>query len=222
MSELVTEFVGIRHGQTADNARQVLQGHLDTGLDSTGWRQAEALAARLRLHPRFDRVICSDLRRARETAAVLAEGLRLPVELEPDLREWHLGVLQGHPRARLGELFPEVMLALTPEGADMVIPGGESRRALERRVSGCVQRLLVASPGARLLLVTHGGTLRALFRYAVGDSALANHRLAIHNTSYSRFCHRDEGWQLICWNDTAHLSAEEMAMEAVSTDETAR
>lgn len=222
MSGVVTEFVAIRHGQTAENASHVLQGHLDTGLDATGWRQAAALAARLRQEGGFDRLVCSDLRRARETAGVLGAALSLPLELEPALREWNLGVLQGHSRFRLDVLFPDVVAAFTPAGGDVVIPGGESRRALECRVTGCLERLLASCSGERLLLVTHGGALRALFRYLSGETLLAQPTPATDNAGYSHFCHQSGRWRLTCWNDTAHLAAVASAPGAVATDETVR
>lgn len=219
MSAVTTEFVAVRHGQTAENAGQVLQGHMDTGLDATGWRQAAALAARLCREECFDRLVCSDLRRARETAGVLGEALALPLTLEPALREWNLGVLQGHPRSRLEALFPEVVAAFTPAGIDLVIPGGESRRALERRVMECLERLRATWPGERLLLVTHGGALRAMYRHVCGEALPTP---ATDNAGCSRFRHQAGGWRLTCWNDTAHLAAVAAAPEAQGTDETAR
>ena len=99
MSEV--EFVLLRHGQTRWNREGIIQGQEDAELDRDGVTQAEALGAAL-ADGRFgtiDAVASSDLSRASETAYRVADALNMPastVTLHKELRERHMGVLQGY------------------------------------------------------------------------------------------------------------------------------
>jgi broad specificity phosphatase PhoE len=82
----VTTLLLVRHGETDWNAEGRLQGHTDTPLNELGRRQALTLADEL-AGDGIEAVYSSDLARARETAEIVAERLRLAVVLDPDLRE---------------------------------------------------------------------------------------------------------------------------------------
>ena len=88
---------------------------------------------------------------------------------------------------------------------DIPVPGGESRTEFYSRVAAVLEELLRGNPGRRLLLVSHGGTMRAIFRHVTGPIRPGAMIPATANASYSRFCNRDGIWQLRCWNDTSHL-----------------
>ena len=89
-----TEFYIVRHGETAANSRNVVQGQNDVPLNETGLAQAARLAERLKaVH--FDAVYASDLSRAMRTARIIAPGAAV-VPL-PELREWNLGDWVGLP-----------------------------------------------------------------------------------------------------------------------------
>lgn len=202
---MTTDFTVIRHGQTAENLAGLLQGHWDTGLDELGIRQSECAAARLR-DEKFDRIFSSDLKRAMQTAVIIAGVQGQAVIPLAALREWHLGELEMQPCAELRKEYPEIMDAFCHESGDFPVPGGESHGAFCRRVTECLEDLAEQYAGQKLLLVTHGGTLRAIFRHIVG--AVADRALlpVTSNASYGRFCHRDGKWQLRCWNDVSHLA----------------
>ena len=134
------EFTVVRHGQTGENVRGILQGWLDTPLDERGVRQSRAVADRLR-NDTFDRIVSSDLRRALESAAPLGEMLKLPVEGTPALREWHLGELEGRPVRELQREYPAIMGAFLRDPAEGDRgPGRRDPRGFlcaDRGVSGC-------------------------------------------------------------------------------------
>ena len=83
-----TEFVMIRHGQTADNVAGILQGHRNTSLDDAGRQQARMLAERLR-GTHIDALLSSDLLRSFETAQIIGEALGITPVL-------NLHILQKH------------------------------------------------------------------------------------------------------------------------------
>ena len=97
MPEIITDFTVIRHGQTAENILHILQGQSNTQLDDLGRKQAACAAERLK-NTTFDLLICSDLDRTRETAAILLQKTRAgEIIYTPALREWNLGELEGLP-----------------------------------------------------------------------------------------------------------------------------
>ena len=149
-----------RHGRTEWNAEARFQGTTDVPLDPVGVAQAER-AARDLATLRPDRIVSSDLRRARDTAEALATLVGLPVSTDPDLRETFAGSWQGLLRdeiiARDGDLF-----ARWASGEDVRPGGGESRLEVAARVSGGVRRHLEhVPPGGTLVVATHGGAARA-------------------------------------------------------------
>jgi broad specificity phosphatase PhoE len=146
----VTTILLARHGETDWNREGRWQGWADPPLNATGRAQARALAHQLR-DAHFDAVYASDLRRAHETAAIVAEPHCVPVVADSGLREIDVGSWSGLTRAELAARFP---------GGER--PDGETREQHAGRVLGAVERIAREHPGARILLVTHGGTMRAL------------------------------------------------------------
>jgi len=150
-------LVLVRHGETDWNASGRLQGHTDRPLNDYRRRQARELARRLADVP-FDAAYASDLTRARQTAEIVAEPHRVPVLIDPDLREMHYGTWSGLTRSEIEERFPGV------ERHD-----GETREQHLGRVFGAADRIARRHPGQRILIVSHGGSMRALRRHCVGD-----------------------------------------------------
>jgi len=96
-----------RHGETDWNREGRLQGHTDTPLNANGLAQAEALADSLLPH-RLDAVVSSDLTRARTTAQIVADVLRVPLFIEPGLRETDVGALINAGSGTGGGSGPEL------------------------------------------------------------------------------------------------------------------
>ena len=102
----MTEILFVRHGETDWNVEQRVQGHSDRPLNANGEAQARALADKLR-DDRIDAVYASDLARARDTAAPVAEAHGLEVELLPGLREKDFGTWEGLLDTEIRERFPQ-------------------------------------------------------------------------------------------------------------------
>jgi broad specificity phosphatase PhoE len=145
----VTTILLARHGETDWNRDGRWQGWSDPPLNETGRAQARLLAEQLRSTP-FGAVYASDLRRAAETAEIVAATHGLEVVADPGLREIDVGSWSGLTRDEIEERFKG-------ERAD-----GESREQHAARVLAAVERIARANPGRRILVVTHGGTMRAL------------------------------------------------------------
>jgi broad specificity phosphatase PhoE len=147
----VTVLLLARHGETDWNASGRLQGHTDRPLNAYGRRQAAELAGRLG-GDAIDAVYASDLARARETAEIVAAELGLTVVLEPGLRERNWGTWEG----------------LTPEERARVAFEGEAPEAHRERIVGAIERIADRHPGGRVLVVTHGGSMRRVQAAVLG------------------------------------------------------
>jgi broad specificity phosphatase PhoE len=151
----VTELILVRHGETDWNRDGRYQGHADPPLNEAGRGQAHELARRL-ANVEYDAVYTSDLRRAAETAEIIVAGRDVPLTEDPGLREIDVGSWSGLTRAEIEARFPG------SAGHD-----GESDEAHLARVRRTVVRIADAHPGERVLIVSHGGSLRALRRHAL-------------------------------------------------------
>jgi glucosyl-3-phosphoglycerate phosphatase len=149
-----------RHGRTEWNAAQRFQGQTDVPLDGTGRAQAER-AAKALSHLAPDRIISSDLSRARVTAEALASLTGLGVHEDAGLRETYAGAWQGLTRTELEEQFGDE-LAMWSSGSDVRPGGGETRLEVAARMVVAVDRALATvEAGQTLVVATHGGAARA-------------------------------------------------------------
>lgn len=156
----------VRHGQSTWNALGRWQGQADPPLSPLGEEQAVEAAGRLQ-GVGVTGVVTSDLVRARRTGEIVAEALGLgQVAVCPDLREYDVGDWSGLTKPEIEERWPGQQ-AEWFGGRLPTTPGGEGRAHFDRRVMGAVLGMAVASkPGSVLLVVTHGGVIRALERAA--------------------------------------------------------
>ena len=167
-----TRILLARHGETDWNRIGRWQGHADPPLNDTGRRQAAELAEK-RSGDGVAAVYSSDLERARATAAVVGRRLGLGVAEDPGLREIDVGSWSGLTRAEVQERYPEGFARWL---AGEIGHDGETREELTDRVVAAVERIADAHAGETVLVVTHGGAIRALRRFAAGDpgDAIAN------------------------------------------------
>ncbi|HEX2065006.1 MAG TPA: histidine phosphatase family protein [Acidimicrobiales bacterium] len=163
----------LRHAETTWNAEDRWTGQSDPPLTDAGRDTARRLAEQLQGFG-FGAVASSDMGRARETAAILAELLGLPEpRVVPELRERQMGAWTGMTRTEIEEGWPG-WLALWKEGELEELPEAETRDAFDGRVVGALTRLAADCTGRRVLVVGHAGTLRALERHCGTPGARHN------------------------------------------------
>jgi broad specificity phosphatase PhoE len=150
------DFVFLRHAESEGNAQGYLQGQVDSPLTEQGKTQSASLAGRWKeLGVHFDRLVCSPLLRARQTAAPLSAVLGVEIEFEPLLKERSFGILEGLSFEKIRQQQPSVdyFEPYVPAGE-----GGESQVDLYLRACRAVQKLVNLPPG-RILVVAHGAIL---------------------------------------------------------------
>ncbi|OUZ99804.1 Histidine phosphatase superfamily [Macleaya cordata] len=215
------EIIVVRHGETTWNSDGRLQGHLDVELNEVGRQQAAAVADRLSKEPKISAVYSSDLKRAFVTAQTIANSCGvLEVIQDPDLRERNLGDLQGLVLREAATLKPEAYQAFVSGKADKDIPGGgESLDQLYQRCTSSLQKIGRKHKGERVVVVTHGGVLRALYRRAAPKGKPQG---KILNTSVNIFHLSDGGedWVIKVWGDVSHLSETGFLKTAFGGDRT--
>lgn len=162
----MTALLLARHGVTDWNLEHRVQGHTDQPLNAEGVTQAHALAEALRQEP-LVAIYSSDLSRARDTAAVVAAAHGLEVELDVDLREKNFGSWEGLTDAEIRVRHPDAVRGAWGDG--------ESADDLSRRAVSALDRILSARPHGAVLVVSHGGTLRAILGHlGVPHSTIGN------------------------------------------------
>lgn len=204
-----TEIILVRHGLTAWNRETRFQGHIDIPLAPEGHEEARRAARRLGERAAAAPVAAlysSDLTRARETAAPIADALGLSTRIEPAIRERHYGRFEGMTPAELERDFAEPFARWRGRELDFELPGGgESLRAFHRRVFDALEMLAMRHSGERVVAVTHGGVLDCVHRIAAGIDLVEPRRLTIRNASLNAIVREPNGWRVLAWGEVDHL-----------------
>ena len=206
----MTEILLIRHGETAWNAERRLQGHLDIPLNNEGERQAAALARAL-AGEHVDVIFSSDLGRAASTARAVAELHGLPLHTDPALRERCFGAFEGLLYDELETRFPEAYAQWRARDPHARYPDGERRAEtfdeFAQRAVHAVCRIAETHRGKRIVIVSHGGVLDAVYRAAHGIAITAPRDFDVLNASINQVQWDGERLKVLRWSDTAHLAA---------------
>lgn len=194
---MTTEFVLIRHGQTAWNAEGRMQGRSDTVLNELGIQQAQALGDAMR-GEHWDVMAASPSRRAWATALPVAEAIGIAeadILPDPELMERNYGVGEGVMFSELLEKWP-----------NRDWDGQESEPDLTHRAVSALENYLARFPNNRIVIVTHGTWIN----HAIGK--LSNGEFGpgisqIMNTSRTYVSHDGDGWHVTNVSDAVHLEA---------------
>ncbi|MGQ0744539.1 MAG: histidine phosphatase family protein [Acidimicrobiales bacterium] len=166
---MVRRLLVIRHGQSEWNAQGRWQGWADTPLSDLGRAQAAEAVAGLAGRA-WSAVVSSDLGRAVETAQIIAAALDLgEVEIDPQWRERNVGHWSGLTRTEIATLWPDELAAWNA-GRIEATPGGENEVDFLDRAMGAAKRVAARPGTGEILVVSHGGVIRALDRALGVDS----------------------------------------------------
>ncbi len=203
-----TEILLFRHGETAWNAVQRLQGHIDIPLNEKGEQQAAAVAQSLQAES-LQAIIASDLRRAAQTAQAIARRQNLTLQTDAGLRERCYGAFEGLRYSEIGQHYPQAFAAWQAREVDAIFPPGEriaeSLRQFQARCVASILRWAKQHPGQKIAIVAHGGVLECAYRAALSKPLNAARDFPIANASINRFRVANGKLTLLTWGERKHL-----------------
>lgn len=189
----------VRHGETDYNRQDRWQGSAsDVPLNERGRAQARAVAAALAeaFDGRVSAAYTSDLRRARETATILAARLDVPVREEPALRELSHGRWEGRTHAEVRELWPRDYAVYEADPYGTRRGGGDSYADLEERLWPALERMARSHPGQRVLAVSHGGPIRLALSRILELPLTEREALGVTNGAWFEIARVADEWSL--------------------------
>lgn len=198
----------VRHGQDEEGYRG---GWSQRGLIDEGIKQAEKLANYLHENKhdfKISQIVCSDLQRAYQTAAIIADKVGLPLHSTEDWREMNNGLLAGMPNPIAEEKFPG--LYFSSLRMDERYPGGESPQENFQRIKETFTKLyqnqISAGDHEGVLVVTHGGVINIIY-HMIKDMAWSNKNpfFPAANTGLHKIEYLGGRWELTLENATPHL-----------------
>lgn len=171
------ELILIRHGQSTANAEGIWQGKLDFPLSSAGRKQAKSAGKALE-DQRLDAFYASPLSRAFETAEIVAREAGFTGEITPvdALIERGGGAFEGNTWAEREQTMPDLISKFrsVPEEEGWSVIGAETDEEILARFAPAISEILSRHPlGSRIVVVAHGGVMRAFLRDLFGESVLA-------------------------------------------------
>jgi probable phosphoglycerate mutase len=201
-----TRLILLRHGQTELSGQRRYSGRGEPPLTATGLAQAKAAAHRLSTMEQITTVVCSPLKRARQTADAVVEQTRLPVAYWDTLTETDFGAWEGLTFTEAAERDPELHRAWLSDPS-VPTPDGESFDEVHARVSRARDELVAAYQGCTVLVVSHVTPIKTLLRIglAAGPNILFRLHLDLASLSIVEF-YPDGNASVRLVNDTAHLS----------------
>ncbi|EKX99185.1 histidine phosphatase family protein [Selenomonas sp. oral taxon 138] len=206
----MTEIIIIRHGETEWNKTGRFQGHSDVPLSAEGRAQAAALGKNL-VVDHVDAIYASDLTRAMETAAPLAQRFGLEVISDPLLRELNFGSWEGRNFNDVNAENPDAMKTFYNDPERVNIPDSEPFPEFQRRVAGRVREIVAQERGKRIVIVSHGASIRILFADILSMPIRSIWHVSQLNTAVNKIRFEDDGFAVVTlMNDTSHLRAEDV------------
>ena len=200
-----TTTILLRHGETPLSAEKRFAGVGEIPLTDLGVQQARAAAKALASRP-VDAIVCSPLKRTRQTAQEVADVIGVPVHPEDGFRETDFGDWEGYTFAEIRERWPAELDSWLADPS-VAPPHGESFTAVARRVQTARDKLLVRHRRQTVLVVSHVTPIKLLVRSALEAPPSSLYRMYLEVSSLSEIDWYADGPAVLkSFNDTHHLT----------------
>ena len=202
------EIYFVRHGQTIWNVEKRFQGLSDSPLTELGITQAKLLGEKLK-DIKFNKFYSTSLKRAYDTANYIKGNRKQKVEIVDDFVEISMGDMEGIKQEDFKKLYPEQVknfffnqLEYNPSSF-----GGESFLEVRERVIRGLNKFIELNKNyERVLVVSHGATLKTLLHYISGkDISTLSDEAIPKNTSYTIVKYQNGKFEIIDFSNTSHL-----------------
>ncbi len=199
----VKRVIFIRPGETDWNRDLRYQGWVAIPLNAYGVRQAQRLANYIR-NIGVSALYTSDLKRAAETAHLLAEKLGLAPIADARLRERDIGTWQGLTQKEMQSWYPVEYAEFLADPDGYRVPGGESRKNVRERILEAFNEILATNQGETIAILSHSTAINALLAEIIPGVTFGS--VDVSNTSVTTLKREESGeWQLVAADDITHL-----------------
>jgi broad specificity phosphatase PhoE len=199
------KLILVRHGETEWNKQRRIQGcRSDTRLSPKGLGEADRLAAAL-CKGRMDAIYSSPMKRAAETAQIIADACRMKVQVFHELREIDAGELDGLFERELTGSYETAWKELCGGNATAPLPGGESLQDLQKRTSWAIDRMLEKHIDGTVVVVAHLLVNLVVVCQVLGIDLSQVAHLRQAPASITTLEMTMQGNSLLLLNDTCHL-----------------
>ena len=197
----MTRITFIRHGNTYWNNEKRAQGYSQNPLSETGFKQAHLVADRL-VNDQFDVFICSDLKRAMQTADIISEKIEMPIDFYDErIREIGRGKITGTIESERIEKWGE-------NWRDLDL-GEETKEELRKRGLDFVEDIVERYPNQHILVVTHGLLLGQVLKGLLKDEETGRKLI---NCSVTTVEKTGDSWQCDVYNCTKHFDGADLGI----------
>lgn len=201
---MIKRVLFIRPGETDWNRMRRWQGQVAVPLNAHGREQAHRLA-RFIQPLGMKALYSSDLRRAVDTANILAEAMGIKPIFDKRLRERHIGEWQGLTQEEVIAWYPEEYARLQANPLDYQIAGGESRRQVMARVRACFDDIMQRGGGDIIGIITHSTAIRTLLTDLVPNYDPNSHAYSNMSVTTIERQVEDNVWRIRLLDDISHL-----------------
>lgn len=202
-----TKLLLIRHGETHWNKLGKFQGSIDIELTDKGREQAQLLKERVK--DKFDYIYTSPLKRARETATILAKASNKKLNIAEEIKEINFGSWESLTIKEIKEKFNDEFRNWKNDKIEGKIVGGElSLKNASARGTNCILNIVKKHKGETIAVVAHGGIIKAALIGLFNWDMTMYHKTVIGNTSITEIIFSENLKPvLIKLNDTTHLDS---------------
>ena len=204
---MTTTVLLIRHGQTNSNTTGLFMGWSDEDLNEAGYAQAQALASRLANLP-ISSIYTSPLRRAYNTAAILAKPHQLELKVMDELIEIQAGDWQGLYMNEIQQRWPELWQQLRTDVSKVTLPNGESFGQVTDRAIRAFDTIIATNHDGYVAIVSHEVVIKVIVIHVLGATNSIYRRFEVRNASLSMIQITDGIARLATLNDVSHLEAQ--------------
>ena len=202
------EIYFVRHGQTIWNVEKRFQGLSDSPLTELGITQAKLLGEKLK-DIKFNKFYSTSLKRAYDTANYIKGNRKQKVEIFDDFVEISMGDMEGIKQEDFKKLYPEQVknFFFNQLEYDPSSFGGESFLEVRERVIRGLNKFIELNKNyERVLVVSHGATLKTLLHYISGkDISTLSDEVIPKNTSYTIVKYENGKFEIIDFSNISHL-----------------
>jgi broad specificity phosphatase PhoE len=206
---MTVDLILVRHGRTAWNHKVRFRGRTDLPLDDVGQEQARAVSRAIQIrYPGANAIYSSPLLRARQTAAPVAAALGLEAQPHPGLLDVDYGEWTGLTTAEAESHDSERYRLWKSAPQQIRFPKGESLGLVQERIVHLLEELAMTHPSQQVVLVGHLVVNRVILCTLLGAGLQAFWKIRQDNAAINLAQYGDGTGQVLCLNDTCHLSEE--------------